>query len=132
MQRVLSFVLARSLNQKADPSGLQLNFTEGPIADAAWRTASSTGAVSYMPYVEVERFATAYKEQDLLQTTAEQTLNDFLQLGSFTPQARGAKLDLTPEQAHAALPYVRTTLAHLEGVYAVGLGTLNTYDLALK
>ena len=87
-----------------------------------------------MPYAEVERFAAAYQEQSLLQTTTEETLNDFLELDSFAPRhpLPGAKLDVTPQQAQEALPYVRHALAHLEGVYAIGLGTLGTYPEALK
>lgn len=132
MRHLLIYVQARSLNQPADPAGIQLDFTEGSLPDAAWRTASSTGAVSYMPYAEVERLSAAYKEQDLLQTTAEQALDDFLQLGAFMPpQGVGAKLNPAPAEAQAALPYVRRTLAHLEGMYAVGRGLLSSYDEAL-
>ena len=132
MQAVLSYVEARSQNHPADPSKLRLSFREGSIPDAAWRTATSTGAMSFLPYDEVERFSAAYKEQDLLQTTAEQTLNEFLELGPFVPQNKQAKLDMSPELAQSALPYVRHALAHLEGMYDVGAGLLDTYNDALK
>ena len=132
MQALLAYVKARSLNQPADTTGLTMNFSEGTIPDAAWRTATSTGVVSFMPYTEVERFSTAYKEQGLLQTTEEQTLNDFLELGSFLPPDHRAKLDTSPESARAALPYVRHALAHLQGMYAIGTGLFTTYDEALK
>lgn len=134
MNTLLAFATARSLNKPTGPGDFQnIVFREGPIPDAAWRTANSTGAVSFMPYSEVERFAAAYKEQDLLQTTAEAALNDFLELGALAPRpANGAKLDVTPELAQQSLPYIRRTLAHLEGVYAVGMGALASYDDALK
>ena len=132
MQALLVYVKARSLDQPADATGLGIDFSEGSIPDAAWRTATSTGAVSFMPYTEVERFSAVYKEQDLLQTTEEQTLNDFLELGSFLPPDRKAKLDTSPEAAQAALPYVRHALAHLQGMYAIGTGLFATYNEALK
>src|SRR3984957_11446020 len=46
---------------------MDLGFHEEEIPDAAWRTASTTGVLEYMPYEEVERFADAYREQALLQ-----------------------------------------------------------------
>lgn len=132
MQALLAFIQARSRNQPGDPTGISAGFQEGSIPDAAWRTATSTGAISFMPYGEVERFSAACKEQDLLQSTEEQTLNDYLELGSFAPKSKGALLNVTPNEAQAALPYVRHTLAHLEGMYDVGVGLLNSYDEALQ
>ena len=131
LQALLAFVQARSLNQPGNSNGISVGFHEGSIPDAAWRSATSTGAVSFMPYGEVERFSAVYKEQDLLQSTAEQTLNDYLELGSFSPQ-RGALLHVTPDEARAALPYVRHALAHLEGMYDVGAGLLESYEQALQ
>ena len=131
MRALLAFAQARSLNQPGDSNGISASFKEGSIPDAAWRTATSTGAVSLMPYGDVERFSAVSKEQDLLQSTAEQPLNDYLELGSFAPQ-KGALLNVTPDEARAALPYVRHTLAHLEGMYDVGAGLLTSYDEALQ
>ena len=91
-----------------------------------------TGTLSLLPQQEVERFAAVYKEQDLLQTTAEQALNDYLEPQSFAPATKTSTLDLPPSTAQSALPYVRHTLAHLEGMYAVGAGLLNAYDRALE
>ena len=132
MQATLAFVQARSQHQPGPPGALDMRFHEGTLQDAAWRTANSNGAISYMGYAEVERFSATYKEQDLLQTTAEQTLNDYLELGSFAPQKRRDLETMSPEVATAALPYVRHALAHLEGMYFVGVGTLGGYDAALK
>jgi hypothetical protein len=132
MQAILAYTSARSNNQTAETPTTGFNFTESTIADSAWRTANSTGAVQWLPYTAVERFADAYKEQDLLQRTAEQTLDDFLELGAFGPQKAGAEFQMSPEIARQALPVVRRTLAHLEGMYAIGVGTVQAYDDALK
>ncbi|GAA3751805.1 hypothetical protein GCM10022270_08070 [Terriglobus aquaticus] len=131
IRRTLAYVQARSENRPADPGNIDLSFHEGTLANAAWNTATSTGTLSLMPQQEVERFAAAYKEQDLLQTTAEQALNDYLELQSFAPATQTSTLDLPPSAASAVLPYVRHTLAHLEGMYAVGAGLLNAYNRAL-
>ena len=131
MRAVLAFVTARSQNQKADAGNLHEVFHEAPIQDAAWRTAASTGALSYMDYADVQRYSTAYKEQELLQKTAEQALDDYLQLGSFV-SADHPPERLSPQEAASALPYVRQALGHLLGMYDVGVGTLGTYNEALK
>lgn len=132
MQTMLAYATARSQNQPAAFPTNAVLFNEGPIADSAWRTANSTVAVQWLPYTEVQKFSDAYKEQDLLQATAEQTLSDFFELGSFLPPIKGGKPEVSPELATAALPVIRRTLAHLRAMYAIGLGTVQGYDDALK
>ena len=132
IRAALAYVEARSENKAADASGIDLSFSEGTLANAAWNTAASTGTLRLMPQQEVERFAAVYKEQDLLQTTTEQALNDYFELATFAPPGKTNTLNLSPEAAQSALPYVRHTLAHLEGMYAVGRGLLGTYDRALE
>jgi hypothetical protein len=107
----------------------EMQFSEGPMRDSAWRTASTTGALSYMEYGEVENFSEAYKEQDELQMMKQQTVNDYLQL---MPILSHHKKDLTPELAKEALPYARSAIGHLSGMYFIADGTRRTYDVALK
>ena len=38
--------------------------------DAAWRTARDTGALAYMPYAEVQRYADVYGQQEIANNTA--------------------------------------------------------------
>jgi hypothetical protein len=104
-------------------------FSESPIQDAAWRTASSTGVLAYMDYGEVEKFSDAYKEQALLQTMEEKALDDYLELA---PLISHHSADMTAETAKAALPYARHVVAHLMGMLAVGQGTIVSYEAALK
>jgi hypothetical protein len=106
-------------------------FHESPIQDAAWRTANSTGAVTYMDYAEVERFSDAYKEQALLQTMEEQALEDYLELLPILSHPGNGGI-VTPEVAKDAIPYTRRVVAHLSGMLAVGAGTIGTYEDALK
>lgn len=131
LQSVLTLVQARSEGNQAMTSSANVGFTEGQLQDAAWRTASSTGVLSYMEYGEVERFSAAYKEQDLLQETLERTLADYLQLSSLFPAGKDIN-QLTSQRATEALPYVRKTLGDLTGVLAIGQGTLEAYNQALK
>ncbi len=109
--------------------GIKIGFNEEPIPDAAWRTASTTGVLNYMEYDEAEAYAEAYKQQDMLQTAEENALNDYLE---FLPILHVHGKDLTPDQARDAVPIVRHAIAHVNGMLALGQGTLQAYDAALK
>jgi len=104
-------------------------FHQSPMQDAAWRTAASTGALSYMDYALVERFSEAYKEQDQLEAMEKQTLEDYLLL---LPVLSHHSKDMDPERAKQALVYARQAVAHLNGMYFIALGTLGSYHEALQ
>jgi hypothetical protein len=131
MVAVLQVLEARSQSQPGTLKESDFGFQESPIQDAAWRTAASTGALSYMDYSEVERFSDAYKEQDLLQSMEEKALEDYLELSPIISH-HGAGGIVSPETAKDALPLVRRIVAHLDGMLAVGQGTIGTYNEALK
>ena len=123
----------RDTEKGNDPGGqqrVQLQFHEGEIPDAAWRTASSTGVMEYLPYDEIETFADAYREQALLQTIAQKALEDYLEL--IPMQQSDAKTRLTPEDARLQMPIALQALGHLNGMMAVGAGTLDSYKRALQ
>jgi hypothetical protein len=134
MTKVLEALDALSKGQPpVMPEDKDVEFGEGPIQDSAWRTASSTGVLSYMEYAEVERFSHAHKEQDQLEAMQEQTLDDYLQMGAVltsVPLPPGAHV--SSETAKDALPYARHAIAHLRGIDALCVGTLGSYDDALK
>jgi hypothetical protein len=131
MMKVLQTLEARAQGDAGTLQQGDFVFHEAPIQDAAWRTAASTGVLSYMDYAEVERFSEAYKEQELLQTMEEKALDDYLQLVPILA-GQGKMGNVTPEAAKDALPYVRQVVAHLNGMIAVGTGTAGSYEEALK
>lgn len=131
MMRVMHALEARANGLPGTLQESDFVFHEAPIQDAAWRTAASTGVLSFMDYAEVERFSEAYKEQELLQAMEEKTLDDYLQLVPFLAGQSG-KEGVPPETAKDALPYVRKVVAHLNGMVAVGTGTAGSYEEALK
>jgi len=130
---ILNYLEARQQGKPGDLTGASLRFSEGPLQDAAWRTAASTGVLSYMDYSTAEKYAVAYKEQDLYEAIQQQALDDYLQLGPFIPKGFDpAKDTVTKEQADSALPIVRQTIAHLRGMGDVGLGARSAYQQALR
>ena len=131
MMNVVQILGALTQGQHLTLQEGDFQFQEAPIQDAAWRTAASTGALSYMDYAEVERFSDAYKEQALLQTMEEAALEDYLQAGAILSH-QGKNGVLNPEAARDALPFARHIVAHLNGMLAVGTGTIGSYEAALK
>jgi hypothetical protein len=132
MTKVLSILDDLSAGHSLPAVGLKeadLHFSEGPMQDSAWRTASTTGALSYMDYAEVGKFSDAYKEQDQLEAMEVLAMNDYLQL---VPVLSHHAKDMTPERARDALPFARSAMGHLSGLYFIGVGTVGAYTEALK
>lgn len=66
--------------------------------DAAWRTARDTGALSYMPYDEVQRYSDVYVlEQMVSQKAQEAAEGDFR---SLSPVYMGYDMDALPESEY--------------------------------
>ncbi len=132
MTHVLEALEASAQSHPETLTESEFRFEEAPIQDAAWRTASSTGALSYMDYAEVERFSDAYKEQALLQTMEEQALDDYLQLMPVLIIHHSTQGTVSPEAAKDAIAPIRRIIAHLNGMLDVGQGTIGAYQEALK
>lgn len=58
----------------------KLSFDRLTLHSASWTTAHETGALQYMPYQEVKRFAELYRLQDQLLKLQEQTLANWADL----------------------------------------------------
>ena len=128
---VLDFLQARLQNRSADPAGLNLNFSEGPLQDAAWRTANSTGVTTYMAYKQVQAFSAAYKEQAQYEQMEQQVLLEYLKLDSFVVKGFDPR-NVTPEDMRAALPIVRNAIAEVGGMLDISRGALDAYGEALR
>ena len=48
------------------------SFIWSATSDAAWRTARDTGALAYMPYAEIQRYADVYGQQEITNAVAVQ------------------------------------------------------------
>jgi hypothetical protein len=129
MNRVLQAL--DSISQKKPVVLVEKDFVfhQSPMQDSAWRTAASTGALSYMDYAQVEKFSDAYKEQDKLEAMEKQTLGDYLML---IPILSGHVKDMDPERAKQAMVYAQQAVGHLNGMYFIAIGTLGSYHDALQ
>lgn len=127
---VLTFIDARLAHQPTDASKLRVQYSEGPLKDAAWRTASATGAVAYMDYGTVEKYAGCYKQQVEFERLEDRAIEAYLDMESFSATKKPAQL--SDEELKAVQPYIRHALADLGGLRDVARGTVDTYDEALK
>ena len=128
---ILDFLQARIQNRSADPTGLNLQFNEGALQDAAWRTANATGVTTYMDYTQVQAFSVAYKEQAQFEEMEQRALIEYLKLDSFVVRGFDPK-NITPEDMKAALPVVRNAIAEVGGMLDISRGTLEAYGHAPK
>jgi len=60
----------------AQHANLAVNASGITLADTAWRTAQSTGALAYMPYEEAERYSNIYQAQATLLAMEDKPLDD--------------------------------------------------------
>lgn len=135
MVEVMKILEERSRNSapEGDISVMAVRFEQSPMNDAAWRTASSTGALSYMPYEEVQRFSGAYKEQEMIDAASRRTLEDYLELGPYWPIWKGetSLKSLDPATATEALRIARRAIGDLNGMVALAAGADGAYKSAL-
>ena len=80
---------------------IDVTFRIHGFEDVGWKTAQSTGALSYMPYNRAEEYSDIYGQQDALYLSEQQAARDtILALGPFLNMT-DSDPDLTPEQAEA-------------------------------
>jgi hypothetical protein len=71
------------------------NMTFDSFHDAAWRTARDTGALSYMPYEEVQRYSDIYMLEQMVNQKATETAERNFRAES--PVYMGYDMDALPE-----------------------------------
>ena len=127
---VLTFVLARENNRPGDLGAINFGFTNSPLSDASWRTASATGALALMDYDTVQKYAGAYQLQEQVMRLEQVTLDDYLLLESYAVYGFDAS-KVSPQAATQAEPRVRETLSHLVAWEQFIEGLQRTYAKAL-
>ena len=84
---------------RADPKShhsIQSTFNWSGMSDAAWRTARDTGALAYMPYAEVQRYADAYTQQGIVNTEAIRLFRE--QVEAIAPVLIGNDVNLSSQE----------------------------------
>ena len=131
LKRVADFLSARKKNQSYDSRQIRLDFTVGDLQTASWKTAAATGALGFMEYDQVQRYAAVYQLQDKYSALQDQTIDEFLQLQSYVIYGFDPE-KITPADAGSAELEARRTLAHLTAMDQVGTALATEYDAVLK
>jgi hypothetical protein len=92
---------------------------------AARDTALSTGAVSFMNYAEVQRYADAYTEQRVLEDVGGRLKAIWYELAAYARPGR-----LSGADASAATARLRVALAYLRSLRDEQAQTMRVYDHA--
>ena len=104
---VLEFVTDMLERGKSDRHNLHLAFSDAPLRSTSWTTAQTIGAVSFMSYADVEKYASVYTRQaDYL--VAQKRTED-VGVGAFSVFARN-KLE---KLSHTELEAERARLMNL-------------------
>jgi hypothetical protein len=130
LKKVLEFLKARKEDRDYDIHEIRLDFTIGDLKNASWKTASATGALSYMEYDHVQGYAAAYQLQDKYSALQDETINEFLQLQSYVIYGFDPK-KVTPTDASSAELDARRTLAHLVAMDQIGTAVDKEYGMVL-
>jgi hypothetical protein len=131
LKRVADFLSARKKNQSYDSRQIRLDFAVGDLQSASWKTAAATGALGFMEYDQVQRYAAVYQLQDKYSALQDQTIDEFLQLQSYVIYGFDPE-KITPADAGSAELETRRTLAHLTAMDQVGTALATEYDAVLK
>jgi hypothetical protein len=96
--KVLKYIIQ---NHKAPKdSNMEITFRVHGLNDAAWKTAQTTTALSYMPYSEVQEYADIYATQEKFDAAQMQSVRDAsISIGSFLASEKG---DSDPTSGEAA------------------------------
>jgi hypothetical protein len=109
---------------------LTVGITQATLDDAAWNSASATGALTYIPFDQVKKFSSAYQLQKKFEGMQDSSIPPIVAIAA----AMGTEGDdvFSKENAAATLKQVQLTMASLTAVASLGQALDHTYDEALK
>ena len=89
----LDFITDVRYKGKSDIHSLNLNFAWARLRSTSWSTAQTIGAVAYMPYSDVEKYAAVYRlQQDYLASQSRTEESGVGAYSVFAPRNRLEKL----------------------------------------
>ncbi|MFZ0361563.1 MAG: hypothetical protein WAL58_14075 [Terriglobales bacterium] len=115
-------------------SKLDWSFGLFPLSATAWSTASSTGALSYMDYSEVQGYTRAYVLQDEFLTMQQNALGKWLDLQKWLARrdSKGSLSNLNNEELSEVEAAASATLLHTETEETFAKDLMQQYAKALR
>jgi hypothetical protein len=115
-------------------SKLDWSFGLFPLSATAWSTASSTGALSYMDYSEVQGYTRAYVLQDEFLTMQQNALGKWLDLQKWLARrdSKGSLSNLNNEELSEVEAAASAALLHTETEETFAKDLMQQYAKALR
>jgi hypothetical protein len=109
----LTLILENPKDKAARNASINADFSITGLRDTAWKTAQTTGALSFMPYAEAQRYSDVYGSQKDFLDQQDKILEDEAQFLGLIAKTNFGHKDITPEQASLALERFGVWQAHL-------------------
>ncbi len=115
-------------------SKLDWSFGLFPLSATGWSTASSTGALSYMDYSEVQGYSRAYVLQDEFLTMQQNALGKWLDLQKWLARrdSKGSLSNLNNEELSEVEAAASAALLHTETEETFAKDLMQQYAKALR
>jgi hypothetical protein len=101
VQQNVQTIHALSTHPKHFKGSLINKMSFSSFGDAAWRTARDTGALSYMPYEEVQRYSDLYGLEEMVNQKAVSTAEESFH--ALAPVYMGYDVDNLPDEEYMAM-----------------------------
>jgi hypothetical protein len=100
-------------DKEAQDAKINAQFSIVGLRETAWKTAQTTGALSFMPYSEAQRYSDVYGSQQDFLNQQDKILEDEAQFLGLIAKTNFGHKDVTLEQASLALERFGVWRAHL-------------------
>jgi hypothetical protein len=119
-------------DKAAQDAQINADFSIIGLRETAWKTAQTTGALSYMPYAEAQRYSDVYGAQKDLLDQQNKILEDEAEFIGLMKKTNFGHTDITVEQASLALERFGVWQAHLAYVDLMAKVTAQTDQAFLE
>jgi Sec-independent protein translocase protein TatA len=100
-------------DKEAQNASIDASYSMVGLRDTAWKTAQTTGALSFMPYAEAQRYSNVYGSQNDFLGQQSKILEDEAQFLGVIAKTNFGHNGITPEQASMAMERFGIWNAHL-------------------
>jgi hypothetical protein len=119
-------------DKEAQNASISADFSVVGLRDTAWKTAQTTGALSFMPYAESQRYSNVYGSQQDFLNQQDKILEDEAKFLGLVAKTDFGHKGITPEQASQALERFGVWQAHLAYVDLTAKVTAQTDQAFLE
>jgi hypothetical protein len=109
----LTHIQENPTDKEAQNAQIDADFSIIGLRETAWKTAQTTGALSFMPYAEAQRYSDVYGSQKDFLDEQDKILEDEAQFLGLMAKTNFGHNGITPEQASLALERFGIWQAHL-------------------